>query len=134
MRKKDVNMKNIFDSNINDPFAAYLGVKIDVVEKGYSRCSVTVKENMLNFLGYVHGGFIFSLADVAFSVASNSDYSPSVALDVSGSFLKAVEVGDEIFAEGKLIHTTKRTGIYRMDVKKGDELIATFNGTVFRIV
>ena len=89
---------------------------------------------MLNFLGFVHGGLIFSLADAAFSAASNKDYSPSFALDVMGSFMKTAAVGDTVTAVAKLVHTTKRTGIYRMNVRNGDELLATFNGTVFRKV
>jgi len=118
----------------NDPWARFLGVKLDLLEKGHARCSVVVRAEMLNFLGAVHGALIFSLADVAFSAASNSDYSPSLALDVSGSFLKGAAVGDTLTAEARLLHTTKRTGVYRMDVFKNGELIATFNGTVFRKV
>ncbi len=118
----------------NDPWAAFLGVQLDELGKGYARCSIVVREEMLNFLGAVHGALIFSLADVAFSAASNSDYSPSLALDVSGSFLKGAVVGDTLTAEARLLHTTKRTGVYRMDVMRNGELIATFNGTVFRKV
>ena len=117
-----------------DPWANFLGVTIEKVDKGYACCSVVIREEMLNFLGAVHGAMIFSLADVAFSAASNSDYSPSLALDVSGSFLKGAVVGDTVKAEARMLNTTKRTGLYRMDVSKNGELIATFNGTVFRKV
>lgn len=115
-----------------EPYAGFLGIRIDTVEDGCAVCSVTITKSMLNFLGVVHGGLIFSLADVAFSVASNSDHSPSYALDVSGSFLKAPRVGDVIVAEARRLHATKRTGVYRIEVLNGGELIATFNGTVFR--
>lgn len=115
-----------------EPYAASLGIRIDAVEEGYASCSVTITEDMLNFLGVVHGGLIFSLADVAFSAASNSDHFPSYALDVSGSFLRAPRVGDVITADARRIHGTKRTGVYRIEVSGGEELIATFNGTVFR--
>lgn len=87
---------------------------------------------MFNFLGVVHGGLIFCLADVAFSAASNSDHRPSYALDVSGSFLKTAKLGDVIRAEAKRIHTSRRIGVYAMQVFNNDDLIATFNGTVFR--
>lgn len=117
---------------INDPYVQLLGISIDRVDDGFASCSLVVKESMFNFLGAVHGGLVFSLADVAFSAASNNDHLPSFALDVSGSFLKTAKLGDVIRAEATRIHTTRRTGVYRMDVFKGDELIATFNGTVFR--
>ena len=115
-----------------DPYAGFLGITVDTVEQGSASCSVRIRENMLNFLGMVHGGLIFSLADVAFSAASNRDHCPSYALDISGSFLRTAEVGDVLRAQARLVHATRRTGLYRMDVLKGDELVATFNGTVFR--
>lgn len=87
---------------------------------------------MFNFLRVVHGGLVFSLADAAFSAASNRDHSPSYALDVSGSFLKTAKLGDELRAEAQLVHATKRTALYRMTVFNGNDLIATFNGTVYK--
>jgi len=118
----------------NDPYVQFLGITVDKIEKGYSLCSIVITNDMLNFLGLVHGGLIFSLADVAFSAASNSDHLPSYALDVSGSFLQTAKVGDTVTAEAKLLHSTKRTGIYRMNIFTNKELMATFNGTVFRKV
>ncbi len=127
-------MNNSIEKILKDPYADFLGIIIEKAEKGYSLCSLEITENMLNFLGAIHGGLIFSLADVAFSAASNSDHLPSFALDISGSFLKTAKVGDMIYAEAELIHTTKRTGLYKMEVRKKSELIAMFNGTVFRKV
>ncbi len=125
-------MSDFLQTVSKDPWANFLGVEIEKVEKDYARCSVVIREEMLNFLGAVHGALIFSLADVAFSAAANSSYSPSLALDISGSFLKGAVVGDTLTAEARMLNTTKRTGLYRMDVSKNGELIATFNGTVFR--
>lgn len=130
----EVNLEELTSRLKEDPYVGFLGVEIEEVKKGYARCSLVVTEDMLNFVGLLHGGLVFSLADVAFSAASNSDHLPSYALDVSGSFLRTAQVGDRLVAEGNLIHTTKRTGVYRMEVRKGDELIALFNGTVFRKV
>jgi acyl-CoA thioesterase len=133
MVKKAVDMKEFLEKAKKDPYANFLGIRIDEAKRGYAVCSVVVREEMLNFNGLLHGGFVFSLADFAFSVASNSDHMPSFALDISGSFLKTAAVGDNVIAEARLIHGTRRTGLYRMEVFKNRELIATFNGTVFRL-
>ena len=127
-------MNDIAAQVANDPYARFLGIRLDSVEEGYAACSVTITDDMFNFLGVVHGGLIFTLADVAFSAAGNQDHLPSFALDVCGSFLKTARLGDVLVAKAKLIHTTRRTGLYRMDISCNDELIATFNGTVFRKV
>ena len=115
-----------------DPYAGLLGVSLDEVGPGRAVCSVVIADNMLNFMGLVHGGLVFSLADIAFAAASNYGQPPSYALDVSGSFLRTVKVGDKLTARAEQIQTTKRTGVYRMNVLHNDQLIATFNGTVFR--
>jgi acyl-CoA thioesterase len=119
---------------LQDPYISFLGIEVNKAGKGYARCSLRITKNMINFNGVVHGGLVFSLADAAFSIASNCDHLPSLALDVSGSFLQAAQVDDILTAEAQLIHTTKRTGFYRMDVYRKTDLMATFNGTVFRKV
>jgi phenylacetic acid degradation protein PaaD len=115
-----------------DPYANHLGIFFDRVEPGFASCSLTIKEYMFNFLKVVHGGLVFSLADAAFSAASNRDHSPSYALDVSGSFLQTAKLGDVLRAEAQLVHATRRTALYRMTVLNGGDLIATFNGTVYK--
>ena len=127
-------MNDLHQQLKDDPYLKFLGIEVDAAVDGHAVCSLTIAEHMLNFLGAVHGGLIFSLADAAFSAASNSDWSPSFALDVSGSFLKSVRPGDRITADAVRINTTKRTGLYRMNVRHNEDLIATFNGTVFRKV
>lgn len=126
-------MKNFINNNIEkDPFACFLGVNIIEAKKGYSKCSLILNENMLNFLGTPHGGVIFSLADIAFSIAANFDYPPSYALDISGSYFASASVGDKLVSICNEINSTRKTGYYRMDVFLNDKLIATFNGTVYR--
>lgn len=125
-------MNSFLKSLNDDPYARHLGISVDHIAEGSASCSLTVKEYMFNFLGAVHGGLVFSLADVAFSAASNNDHRPSYALDVNGSFLKTAKLGDVIRAEAKRIHTSKRVGVYEMRVFNNEDLIATFNGTVFR--
>ena len=117
---------------VTDPYANHLGLRFDRIEPGFASCSLVITEYMFNFLGVVHGGLVFSLADAAFSAASNRDHSPSFALDVSGTFLKTARLGDLIRAEAQLVQATQRTGLYRMNVYNGDDLMATFNGTVYK--
>ncbi|HCL55910.1 MAG TPA: hypothetical protein DHW82_02745 [Spirochaetia bacterium] len=125
-------MNELIQKISKDPYAEFLGISFDEIKEGFAVCSLTIHKNSFNFLGAVHGGLIFSLADAAFSAASNFDYSPSFALDISGSFLKSPKLGDRLKAEAKLIHTTRRTGLYNIQVFHNQELIAVFNGTVFR--
>lgn len=126
-------------NNINelikkDSYANFWDVTWIAIEPGYARLSLVVQEKMLNFLGYIHGGLVFSLADIAFAAASNMDSSPSLALNISGNFLRTAKVGDTIEAVAERVHSTKRTGLYKMEVLCGDQMLAQFHGTVFRKV
>ena len=115
---------------MEDPYASWLGIQVDEAKRGYCSCSVLVSEKMLNFLGLVHGGLLFSLADVAFSVASNMEGPVAYAIDVSGSFFKSAKVGDTLTARATRVHRGKKIGVYRMEIFNNDDLVAAFNGTV----
>jgi len=117
----------------NDHFSKWLGIEVMELDKGYSKCEMSIKKDMLNGFGMVHGGVIFSLADSAFAFASNGEGRISVALEVSISFTKAVNLNDILIAEAKEINSTYRTGLYMVEVRNQlNEIISIFKGTVFR--
>ena len=72
----------------NDLFSQWLGISIIEIKEGYSKIKMTVREEMINGFGIVHGGIAFSLADSAFAFACNNRNVLSVALDTSINFLK----------------------------------------------
>ncbi len=116
-----------------DLFSQWLGIQIIEIREGYSKIKMTVRKEMMNGLGIVHGGIAFSLSDSAFAFACNSRNNLSVALDTSINFLKPVHVDDELIAEAKEIHNGKSTGLYQVTVtNQHDHIVAIFKGTCFR--
>lgn len=116
-----------------DPYAKFLGIKLDKIGKGYARVSLVIKEEFSNFLGYIHGGLIFSLADQAFAVASNSAGVTSVALQMNISYVRPPSIGDTLIAEAKEEYVGSKTGLYRMKViNSSNQLIAEAQGIVYR--
>jgi len=117
----------------HDLFSQWLGIEVLEIKEGYSRIRMTVTKDMINGFGIVHGGIPFSLADSAFAFACNNRNNLSVALDVTITFTKAVNVGDELTAEAKEVHNGKSTGVYLIDVmNQKKEQVALFKGTCFR--
>jgi len=117
----------------NDLFSQWLGVEVLEVREGYSKIKMTVREEMINGFGIVHGGIAFSLADSAFAFACNNRNVLSVALDTAINFLKPVHVGDVLTAEAKEIHNGKSTGLYHISISnQKDHVVAIFKGTCFR--
>jgi acyl-CoA thioesterase len=128
-----MNHEQIVQRIRQDPFARHLGIDLLEVGDGYSRCTMTVDEQMLNFAGIPHGGAIFSLADVAFGAASNSHGQLAVALNVSISYVAAVPAGTRLYAEATEESLGRRTALYRLAVTAEDgALIALCQGTVYR--
>jgi acyl-CoA thioesterase len=116
-----------------DLFSQWLGIQIIEIKEGYSKIKMTVRSEMMNGLGIVHGGIAFSLADSAFAFACNSRNNLSVALDTSINFLKPVHVDDVLVAEAKEIHNGKSTGLYQVTImNQRNHVVAIFKGTCFR--
>ena len=117
----------------HDLFSQWLGIEVISVKEGYSKIKMTVREEMINGFGIVHGGIAFSLADSAFAFACNNRNVLSVALDTSINFLKPVNVGDVLTAEAKEIHNGKSTGLYHIHISnQKDHEVAIFKGLCYR--
>jgi acyl-CoA thioesterase len=117
----------------HDLFSQWLGIEVLEIKEGYSKIQMTVRPEMINGFGIVHGGIAFSLADSAFAFACNNRNQLSVALDTSINFIKPVHVLDVLIAEAKEIHNGKGTGLYHITVSNQKEhVVAVFKGTCFR--
>ncbi len=134
MNEKDILSKEVVAHMMqHDLFSQWLGIEVIEIAEGYSKIKMTIRKEMINGLGIVHGGITFSLADSAFAFACNSRNILSVALDTAINFIKAVHIGDELTAEAKELHNGKSTGLYQINItNQKNELVALFKGTCFR--
>jgi acyl-CoA thioesterase len=131
--------KNVFAEKVvahmmeHDLFSQWLGISLIEIKEGYSKIKMTVRPEMINGFGIVHGGVAFSLADSCFAFACNNRNVLSVALDTAINFTKPVHVGDILTAEAKEIHNGKSTGLYHITItNQKDHVVAIFKGTCFR--
>ena len=116
-----------------DNAAKALGVSLKNAAPGRVSIKMTIRSVHLNFMGWAHGGVIFSFADTAFGLASNSHDKASVGIDAHIAYLSGVREGDEIVAAASEISRTRRKAVYRIDVRRpsDDAEIAAFTGTVY---
>jgi len=116
-----------------DSFAKGLGINLVEAGTGHATVKMEAKSDHLNFMGWAHGGVIFSLADTAFGLASNSHDKTSVGIDAHVAYLSGVREGDVIEAQASEISRTRRKAVYRIDVHRpsDDTAIAAFTGTVY---
>ena|SRR5436190_10816342 len=131
---KDLLAGSVVDHMMqHDLFSQWLGIAILEIKEGYSKITMTVRPEMINGLGIVHGGIAFSMADSCFAFACNNRNILSVALDTSINFLNPVHVGDVLTAEAKELHNGKSTGLYHIIItNQKQHTVAIFKGTCFR--
>ena len=134
MHEKNTTAKSVVTKMMRDDlFSQWLGIKILDVKEGYSKIQITLRDEMINGFGIIHGGIPFSLADSAFAFACNNRNNLSVALDTSITFTKATKPGDTLIAEAKELHNGRSTGLYLITItNQHQEQVALFKGTCFR--
>jgi acyl-CoA thioesterase len=115
-----------------DLYARYLGVEICQWGEGTAKAKLELNKNHLNSVNTVHGGVLFSLADSAFSVASNSHGTVAVAIQVCISYFKAVSSGT-LYAEAREVSRNPKLATYLIEVTDdAGSLLGLFQGTVYR--
>jgi acyl-CoA thioesterase len=117
----------------NDAFSRWLGLIVDDITEGGCRLHYTVKPDMLNGFGIIHGGVVFAAADSAFAFACNSHGRLAVALDVSITFTKSAKEGEMLTVEAKEVHLGNKVSLYDIMTKnERGEIVAIFKGTAYR--
>jgi acyl-CoA thioesterase len=115
-----------------DRWAALAGARLVEVREGYARVRMRLREEHLNGVDVAQGGAIFTLADFAFAVASNSHGTVAVALDVSITFARAARTG-VLTAEAVEESVSRRVSVCAVRVTDArGEVVALFRGTAFR--
>ena len=91
-----------------------------------------IDDKHLNAANVVQGGAIFTLADLAFAVASNSHGQVALSVNVHISYLQAVSSGT-LHAAASEVGTPGKLGVYDVIVTNDqNQIIAKFNGMVYR--
>src|SRR5690606_37693442 len=117
-----------------DQFSKWLGLELLEFRAGYVRLQGTIRPEMMNGIGSLHGGITFAMADSAFAFTCNMENNISVAMEANISFTKAGYVGDVFTIDSTEVTSTRKIGVYEVKITNQlDELIALFKGTCYRI-
>jgi acyl-CoA thioesterase len=115
-----------------DRFAKLLGIEILEAADGHSLVELKIEEKHLNGEGTVQGGAIFTLADYAFAVASNTAGTVTVSIDAHIAYYKA-PAGKMIRAEANAESVRNRICGYKVLVTDEEgSLVASFSGMGYR--
>jgi acyl-CoA thioesterase len=116
----------------NDPYAAAQGFLLGEVTDVSVSVTLLVRDHHVNFLGGTHGGVVHSLADCAFSLASNAYPEDAVAIDTHLAITASSGVGDVLTATAHEETRGRSLATYRVNVTRPDgRIVGLFTGTVF---
>jgi len=115
-----------------DGFMKTLGIECFKFEPGSCELRMNVRSAHMNFNGTCHGGAIFSLADHAFGMASNSHGILSAGIDAHVTYQAAAFEGDVLTAKATEVSRSRKIAVYRVEVTgKNGVTVAGFTGTVY---
>lgn len=114
-----------------DKATSTLGMRVDAVGPGSATLSMSVRPEMINGHDLCHGGYIFTLADSACAISSNSRNINMVLQSSTITYLNPAHQGDRLTATGEEAASRGRSGIIDVSVSNQDgTLIALFRGIV----
>lgn len=115
-----------------DQFAAHAGVRLLTIEPGHATAIMPVTPVVLNASGWVQGGALFTLADLAFAAAVNTHESLTVSVNSHIAFFKSLRSG-HVHAEAKELVDHHRLPYAQVRLTDDEgELIALFTSSGYR--
>lgn len=126
---------NIFDNPTlyEGTYLEFLGFKLIAWKDGYAKIEMPVRPEHRNTVGYLHGGVIASLLDIAGAVAGSygvSEQFVSVTINLNCNYM-APHTAATVITEGELIRTT--SSLFFAQAKlfdpESNRLCATATGT-----
>ena len=134
MTESDKLANEVFQKMMETDYCSqWMGITPIEIDSSHCVIKMTVKKEMLNGFGILHGGIAYAFADSAFAFASNSPGRISVSINGSMHFHKPAKEGDIIIAEAKAIRIGNKTADYDVNIyDQNDQIMYSFRGTVYR--
>jgi acyl-CoA thioesterase len=107
----------------------WLGAELIEVDRGRSRVAMIVRSDMANVHGTLHGGLMFTLADIALGFAAQAYNERAVSAAASIDFIASGRIGERIVAESEELHREGRNAYIRVTITgEGGRVLALLHG------
>jgi acyl-CoA thioesterase len=114
------------------PFIKLLGLEIEKIENGMCISRLQIKDTLLNKHSVVHGGVIYSMADISMGVAvystlKNNEETSTVEIKIN--YMKPAKTS-LLTCEAKILKKGKNIAVLEAEIRSGESaLIAKALGT-----
>ncbi|WP_053363513.1 hotdog fold thioesterase [Bacillus sp. FJAT-27251] len=123
---------DIFKHFVEEPYARFLGIKLQDLGLGTATAELEIQDHMLNSHGTVHGAVIFALADYVFAAACNSYGKTAVGLSTTVQFMAPGLKGSKIKAKAIEEKKNHRLSWYKIQIESEGELLASMEAVAYR--
>ncbi len=116
---------------MSHPYAELIGLTIDEMENGHSKCSLEACEKLLNPHGVIHGAVIYSLADTGMGAAlypSLNEGEICATIEIKINYYRSVTAG-RISCVTDVINKGKSVANIESSVFCEGALVAKANGS-----
>lgn len=113
------------------PYGELIGLTFTKLEKGYSQCTLSIEEKLMNPHGYLHGGVMYSMADTGMGAALYSllkENESCATIEVKIAYFKPVSNG-VLVCNTKVIHKGRSISALDSEITNNEQLVAKASGT-----
>lgn len=110
------------------PYHQFLGIDVLQAEAGNSQVQLKVNEQTANPNGMLHGGIIYSIADVSAYIAlltTLNQQQDAVTHDIHTSVFRPVPSGSEVFFNSSIARLGKSIAFLDTEIVSDNKVVAT---------
>lgn len=111
--------------NEQNSFGNLVCVRIEEIREGYARSVLDVRADLSNPIGSLHGGVLFTIADITGGSAAVSHGEQVTTVDADIRYLRPGIGVKRIVCEAEEIKKGKTLFVYRIDVRDQDGTLLT---------
>lgn len=112
-------------------FVKLLGLSIEKMENGFCQSKLQIREEFLNKRKIVHGGVIYSMADISMGVAVYSTLKKgeeTATIEIKINYLKPANK-KVLICDAKVIQKGRQIAVIEAEIKADENMIAKAMGT-----
>ncbi len=113
----------ISDAEVQPPFAGFMGFKITHISPDKVEAELTVRAELNNRFGVLHGGAVMALADNLGGTATMANLpkgARTATIESKTNFFTSIPVGDTARAECTPLHRGRTTMVWQTRITRND--------------
>lgn len=126
----DAPARHLYD---RDPTVETFGISLLAADANGATVQMTIRPEMCNGYGIVHGGLTFLLADSAMAFASSGDNETALATSAGIDWFAPARAGQVMTATAVRCGGGKKSVVWDIEVSADGEMIARFRGRTRKV-